>query len=298
MATTPTAAAFSITLDCRLDNVPGTLGRLALAIGEAGGNIGALDGFDVRGPELRRCIVVHCRDEAHQQKVVEAVRALKGVTLVDWWDRTFRMHEAGKIHVLTSAPVNDRDDLSMAYTPGVARVCMAIHEDPSLSHRYTIRATIRVGGALLYATTNNDLMLTEGAVTDAGRLKLERVADTKAVPDRPVEGAYWKLKTLGGTTVTFTGPGREPNLTLHPSDHRATGSGGCNTFTGSYTLKPPALTFGAIAGTRRACVNGAETEAAYFAALARVRSFSVTGDALTLSDKSGKALATFVAVDF
>jgi putative lipoprotein len=166
------------------------------------------------------------------------------------------------------------------------------------SHRYTIRATIRVGGALLYATTNNDLMLTEGAVTDAGRLKLERVADTKAVPDRPVEGAYWKLKTLGGTAVTFTGPGREPNLTLHPSDHRATGSGGCNTFTGSYTLKPPALTFGAIAGTRRACVNGAETEAAYFAALARVRSFSVTGDALTLSDKSGKALATFVAVDF
>jgi len=138
MATTPTAA-FSITLDCRLDNVPGTLGRLCLAIGEAGGNIGALDGFDVRGPELRRCLVVHCRDEPHQLKVVEAVRGLQGVALVDWWDRTFRMHESGKIHVLTSAPVNDRDDLSMAYTPGVARVCMAIHDDPALSHRYTIR---------------------------------------------------------------------------------------------------------------------------------------------------------------
>ncbi len=138
MPTTPTAA-FSITLDCRLDNVPGTLGRLCSAIGEAGGNIGALDGFDVRGPELRRCLVVHCRDEAHQQRVVEAVRALSGVTLVDWWDRTFRMHEAGKVHVLSTAPVNDRDDLSMAYTPGVARVCTAIEHDPSLSHRYTIR---------------------------------------------------------------------------------------------------------------------------------------------------------------
>jgi malate dehydrogenase (oxaloacetate-decarboxylating) len=136
--TTPTAA-FSITLDCRLDNVPGTLGRLCSAIGQAGGNIGALDGFDVRGPELRRCLVVHCRDEAHQQKVVEAVRALSGVTLVDWWDRTFRMHEAGKVHVLSTAPVNDRDDLSMAYTPGVARVCTAIEHDPALSHRYTIR---------------------------------------------------------------------------------------------------------------------------------------------------------------
>ncbi|MFM8267464.1 MAG: NAD-dependent malic enzyme [Ilumatobacteraceae bacterium] len=138
MPTAPTAA-FSITLDCRLDNVPGTLGRLCSAIGEAGGNIGALDGFDVRGPELRRCLVVHCRDEAHQQKVVDAVHALKGVTLVDWWDRTFRMHEAGKVHVLSTAPVNDRDDLSMAYTPGVARVCSAIAEQPSLSHRYTIR---------------------------------------------------------------------------------------------------------------------------------------------------------------
>ncbi len=138
MATT-TTAAYSITLDCRLDNVPGTLGRLCTAIGEAGGNIGALDGFDVRGPELRRCLVVHCRDHEHQLKVVAAVNALKGVTLVDWWDRTFRMHESGKIHVLTSAPVNDRDDLSMAYTPGVARVCMAIHDDPALSHRYTIR---------------------------------------------------------------------------------------------------------------------------------------------------------------
>ncbi len=138
MPTTPTAA-FSITLDCRLDNVPGTLGRLCSAIGQAGGNIGALDGFDVRGPELRRCLVVHCRDEAHQQKVVEAVRSLSGVTLVDWWDRTFRMHEAGKVHVLSTAPVNDRDDLSMAYTPGVARVCTAIEHDPALSHRYTIR---------------------------------------------------------------------------------------------------------------------------------------------------------------
>ncbi len=138
MATTPTAA-FSITLDCRLDNVPGTLGKLCNAIGEAGGNIGALDGFDVRGPELRRCLVVHCRDEAHQLRVVEAVKALKGITLVDWWDRTYRMHEGGKISTETAAPVNDRDDLSMAYTPGVARVCMSIHDNPDLSHDYTIR---------------------------------------------------------------------------------------------------------------------------------------------------------------
>jgi malate dehydrogenase (oxaloacetate-decarboxylating) len=138
MANLPTAA-FSIALDCQLDNVPGTLGRLCTAIGEAGGNIGALDGFDVRGPVLRRSVVVHCRDEDHQKKVVDAVQKLNGVTLIDWWDRTFRMHESGTVHVLSTAPVNDRDDLSMAYTPGVARVCTAIENDPNLSHKYAKR---------------------------------------------------------------------------------------------------------------------------------------------------------------
>lgn len=138
MVTLPTAA-FSITLDCQLDNVPGALGRLCTAIGSAGGNIGALDGFDVRGPVLRRNLVVHCRDEAHQLHVVKTVQETNGITLLGWWDRTFRMHEAGKIFTASSAPVNDREDLSMAYTPGVARICTAIEQDKSLSHRYTIR---------------------------------------------------------------------------------------------------------------------------------------------------------------
>jgi malate dehydrogenase (oxaloacetate-decarboxylating) len=132
-------AAFSISLDCELDNVPGALGHLCTAIGDAGGNIGALDGFDVRGPVLRRTLVVHCRDEAHQLVVVEAVRKTPNIKLVDWWDRTFRMHEAGKIQMFSTAAVRDKDDLSMAYTPGVARICTAIEKDVSLSHDYTIR---------------------------------------------------------------------------------------------------------------------------------------------------------------
>jgi len=132
-------AAFSISLDCQLSNVPGSLGQLCTAIGSAGGNIGALDGFDVRGPVLRRILVVHCRDEAHQQQVVKAVQDLSSVTLLGWWDRTFRMHESGKIFTGSSAVVNDRDDLSMAYTPGVARICTAIENNKELSHQFTIR---------------------------------------------------------------------------------------------------------------------------------------------------------------
>ena len=138
MPTLPTAA-FSISLDCQLSNVQGALGQLCTAIGSAGGNIGALDGFDVRGPVLRRVLVVHCRDEAHQQQVVKAVQDLSTVTLLGWWDRTFRMHESGKVFTGSSTVVNDRDDLSMAYTPGVARICTAIENDKELSHQFTIR---------------------------------------------------------------------------------------------------------------------------------------------------------------
>jgi len=136
--TGPTAA-FQIQLRVRLRNVPGVLGALATVIGDAGGNIAVVEGFEAKGASLERSICVNCRDEAHQQRIVDAIEGLKDVELLDWFDRTFRMHEAGKIETLALAPVGDRDDLSMAYTPGVARVCMAINEDVSRSHELTIR---------------------------------------------------------------------------------------------------------------------------------------------------------------
>ena len=131
---TPTAA-FSIRLRVRLDNRPGTLGRLATAIGEAGGNITALGGFDVRGATLDEQCIVNCSSEEHIEKVVGVVQALEGVEVIEVKDRTFEMHEGGKIEVLANMPVNDRDDLSMAYTPGVARVCTAIEQQPGAGPR-------------------------------------------------------------------------------------------------------------------------------------------------------------------
>jgi malate dehydrogenase (oxaloacetate-decarboxylating) len=138
MADTPTAA-FSIRLRVRLLNVPGTLGRLAVAIGEAGGNIHALDGFEAKRAHLVEDIIVHCRSVEHQQDVIDAVRNLDGVELLEWDDRTFTMHQGGKIEVLPLAAVGDRDDLSMAYTPGVARVCNAIAAEPARKHELTIK---------------------------------------------------------------------------------------------------------------------------------------------------------------
>jgi malate dehydrogenase (oxaloacetate-decarboxylating) len=130
---------YSLSLTVSLQNVPGVLGRLTTAIGEAGGNIFAVDSFVAKGPTLERTIVVNCSDVEHQGRVVAAVDALSDIDLLDHHDRTFRMHEGGKIEVLPLCPVGDRDDLSMAYTPGVARVCTAIAEDERLADKYTIR---------------------------------------------------------------------------------------------------------------------------------------------------------------
>jgi malate dehydrogenase (oxaloacetate-decarboxylating) len=134
-----TAAQYSLNLRVRLDNVPGVLGRLASTIGEMGGNIFAIEGFVAKGPVLERDIVVNCSSVEHQQQVLAAAESVEGVTILEHHDRTFRMHEAGKIEVLPLLPVGDADDLSMAYTPGVARVCKAIAADEALADEYTIR---------------------------------------------------------------------------------------------------------------------------------------------------------------
>ena len=138
MTTTPTAA-YSIRLKVRLDNRPGSLGLLATAIGEVGANITAIGGFDVRGPALEEDLVVNCRNEAHIAEVRAAVEGLPGCEVLELLDRTYLMHDGGKIEVLARMPVADRDDLSMAYTPGVARVCQTIADDPTRVHDLTIK---------------------------------------------------------------------------------------------------------------------------------------------------------------
>ena len=137
--TDTTTAAFSIRLRVRLDNSPGALGQLASAIGSVGGNIWSLEGFEAKHAALIEDVVVNCSSESHQNLVVDAVRAVPGVELLEWEDRTFALHEGGKVDVVSRIAVNDREDLSMAYTPGVARVCKAIEADPALAHDLTIR---------------------------------------------------------------------------------------------------------------------------------------------------------------
>ncbi len=134
-----TSTQYSLNFTVNVHNVPGVLGRLTSAIGAAGGNIFAINNFVAKGPVLQRSIVVNCSSVEHQQVLIDTVGDVEGIELLDVYDRTFRMHEGGKIETDPLCPVGDVDDLSMAYTPGVARVCKAIAADERLADDYTIR---------------------------------------------------------------------------------------------------------------------------------------------------------------
>jgi malate dehydrogenase (oxaloacetate-decarboxylating) len=123
------------------------------AIGKAGGDIGAVDLVEVGRTTMTRDISFKATDEKHGQQIVDRVRAIGGVRVVNVSDRTFLMHLGGKIEVKGKIPLKTRDDLSMAYTPGVARVCMAIHADPEKAYTLTIKgncvAVVTDGTAVL-----------------------------------------------------------------------------------------------------------------------------------------------------
>ena len=132
-------ASYSVRLRVELENRPGVLGRLTTAIGVAGGNISALDIVEASAAVIVRDVTVFAADEDHVDIIRKAVEALDGIHVRDVRDRTFLMHEGGKIEVRSKVPLTNRDDLSMAYTPGVARVCNAIAAHPEDVHKLTIK---------------------------------------------------------------------------------------------------------------------------------------------------------------
>ncbi len=138
MPNTP-SASYSLTLRVKLSSRTGTLGELTTAIGRAGGDIGAIDIVNVTNDTVIRDISVNAGSSEHGAEIVKAVRDIDGVEVVNVSDRTFLMHIGGKIEVVSKMPLKTRADLSMAYTPGVARVCEAIHQDPEKVFTLTIK---------------------------------------------------------------------------------------------------------------------------------------------------------------
>jgi malate dehydrogenase (oxaloacetate-decarboxylating) len=152
MPTVP-SAQYSLTLRVEIDHRPGMLGKVASAIGDAGGTIGAVDLVQVEGRHTIRDITVETSDSADWPRLTDAVNGVAGARVLDTTDRTFQLHVGGKIEMQNKSPVKTRDDLSMAYRPGVARVCSAIHSDPDKVFQYTIKrntvAVVTDGTAVL-----------------------------------------------------------------------------------------------------------------------------------------------------
>jgi malate dehydrogenase (oxaloacetate-decarboxylating) len=147
------SAQYRLTIRVRMDDTPGVVGQVTTAIGEAGGMVGAVDLVEANPSGSVRDVVVDAANREHWDRILAAIGSLDGVEVVDTTDRTFMLHVGGKIEQHNKHPLKTRDDLSMAYTPGVARVCIAIHDDPDKAFQYTIKrntvAVVSDGTAVL-----------------------------------------------------------------------------------------------------------------------------------------------------
>ena len=152
MMTTP-SPGYSITIRLEIINLVGMFGKIATAIGEIGGDIGAVDIVRAGKGFIIRDFTVNARDEMHEKDIIEAVKKIEGVRVIHVTDRTFLQHQGGKIEIHNKVPVKNRNDLSRVYTPGVARVCMAIYKDREKAYRFTIKrnsvAIVTDGSAVL-----------------------------------------------------------------------------------------------------------------------------------------------------
>ncbi|MEW6581653.1 MAG: NAD-dependent malic enzyme [Actinomycetota bacterium] len=153
MAVTP-SAAYSVTIRVETDaNPPGVFGQLTAAISGVGGEIGAVDVISAQHDRVVRDMVVDASDAEHADAIVQAARGVGGVRVLSSFDRTYRMHQGGKIEMHNRIPLQTREDISIAYMPGVARVARAIAEDPDLAFDLTLKrnmvAVITNGTAVL-----------------------------------------------------------------------------------------------------------------------------------------------------
>jgi malate dehydrogenase (oxaloacetate-decarboxylating) len=146
-------SSFSVLLKIQLPNRPGYLAQVIETIGKAGGNVGDITLLEQTREICDREIVVDASSIEHQQTIVGQVAQLAEVKLLDWYDRTFQMHQGGKITVTSKTPLKRQSDLAMAYTPGVGRICRAIADDPNRVFDLTVKqnmvAIVTDGSAVL-----------------------------------------------------------------------------------------------------------------------------------------------------
>lgn len=144
---------YRLTARLELKNVPGTFARVANLLAKEKVNIGAVDIVQAASDKIIRDVTFDVRNEEHGKQIIEGMNRLEDVRVISASDRIFLLHLGGKIRVQSKVPLTTRNQLSMAYTPGVARVSQAIAADPSKVHTLTIKnnsvAVVSDGSAIL-----------------------------------------------------------------------------------------------------------------------------------------------------
>ncbi len=149
--TTNTDIAIIVRL--KLSNEAGVLNAVTAAISDVGANVGAIDLIHVEKTKLIRDFTIYTHGQEHTDRLIQKLAELEHVDVIHISDRTFLLHLGGKIEIKCKVPVKHRDELSMVYTPGVARVCEAIEKNPELAYNLTMKrnmvAVVTDGTAVL-----------------------------------------------------------------------------------------------------------------------------------------------------
>ncbi|OGS34277.1 MAG: malate dehydrogenase [Elusimicrobia bacterium RIFOXYB2_FULL_49_7] len=148
-----TSPGFSLIIRLEIRNQPGMLSRVLSEIAGAGGDMDAVDIVGFKKGVIVRELTINAYDEEHEKEIVSLFKKIDGVRVVSVFDRIFHAHMGGKLDVVSRGPLNDQRDLSRTYTPGVARVSLAIHRKPELVYHMTMKknmvAVVTDGTAVL-----------------------------------------------------------------------------------------------------------------------------------------------------
>jgi malate dehydrogenase (oxaloacetate-decarboxylating) len=134
------SAGYSITLRLKIENRPGSFARIAQASADSHASLAEVALVSSDFDYNVRDVTINCRNEEHSRQLLKQIESLAGVFIERWQDDTFAMHTAGKLSMVPKQTLRTTDQLSRAYTPGVARVCTAIHRKPEDAYAYTIKA--------------------------------------------------------------------------------------------------------------------------------------------------------------
>ena len=157
-------SSFSLTIRFKIPNQTGMLANVTQAIAQTGGSIGQIDLIEQTRQTVVREITVDASSSEHAEEIVSAVRGLENISVLNVYDRTFALHQGGKISVTSKLPLKRQSDLAMAYTPGVGRICTAIANDPEQVYRLTVKSN------MVAIVTDGSAVLGLGNLGPAGAL--------------------------------------------------------------------------------------------------------------------------------